>query len=303
MGRMLPEEALGGLEGVEEIVEPGVAVVTLGTVPVLHKGGEIRQVDERVVVDVARYPVVPLFGVDGGSPASLHRWTIDLAAGTLKNEQLDQDGLEFPRLDERRAGLAYRHGYAAGIVGDGGQFGFNAILHYDFEKGTRPTHELRPGSTVGEPVFVPRSADAPEGQGFLLAPVYRADENRSDLLVLDAENVEHARTAGADEVIESTKVGFALVAHAVRFPGTASTLSGLVNPTGHSLFVGKVPESVELPADFRTVASGLKETLGVMVIGIRTARPTEDLVNPPEERQVRATDRVLYLASEPVMDP
>ena len=121
--------------------------------------------------------------------------------------------------------------------------------------------------------------------------------------ILDAENVEHARTAGADEVIESTKVGFALVAHAVRFPGTASTLSGLVNPTGHSLFVGRVPESVELPADFRTVASGLKETLGVMVIGVRTARPTEDLVNPPEERQVQATDRVLYLASEPVMDP
>ena len=67
MGRMLPEEALGGLEGVEEIVEPGVAVVTLGTVPVLHKGSEIRQVDELVVVDVHRLEDVEV------SPHRLHQ--------------------------------------------------------------------------------------------------------------------------------------------------------------------------------------------------------------------------------------
>jgi carotenoid cleavage dioxygenase-like enzyme len=150
---------------------------------------------ERIVAEVARYPVLPLFGADEGAPATLHRWTIDLAAGTLKNEQLDDDALEFPRLDERRTGLAYRHGYAAGIVGDDGQFGFNAILHYDLHEGTRSTHRLRPGSVTGEPVFVPSSPDAAEGRGFLLAPVYRADENRSDLLVLDAENVESAPLA------------------------------------------------------------------------------------------------------------
>ena len=70
MGRMLPEEALGGLEGVEEIVEPGVAVVTLGTVPVLHKGSEIRQVDELVVVDVHRLEDVEV------SPHRLHQLRI-----------------------------------------------------------------------------------------------------------------------------------------------------------------------------------------------------------------------------------
>ena len=47
-----------------------------------------------------------------------------------------------------------------------------------------------PGSVPGEPIFVPRRADSPEGEGFLLATVYRADERRSDLLVLDAQNVD-----------------------------------------------------------------------------------------------------------------
>ena len=120
--------------------------------------------------------------------------------------------------------------------------------------------------------------------------------------ILEAENVEHARTAGADEVIESTKVGFALVAHAVRFPGTASTLSGLVNPTGHSLFVGKIPREVSLPADFRSVATALKESHDLLVIGVRTGSPSEDLVNPPDRRQVVDGERVLYLASEPRLD-
>ncbi|MNR66097.1 Lignostilbene-alpha,beta-dioxygenase isozyme III [compost metagenome] len=39
---------------------------------------------------------------------------------------------------------------------------------------------------VSEPVFVPRTADAAEGDGWLLAVAWRAQEQRSDLLVFDA---------------------------------------------------------------------------------------------------------------------
>jgi carotenoid cleavage dioxygenase len=48
---------------------------------------------------------------------------------------------------------------------------------------------------VSEPVFVPRSPGSPEGQGFLLSTVYRSAELRSDLVILDAENVEAAPLA------------------------------------------------------------------------------------------------------------
>ena len=43
---------------------------------------------------------------------------------------------------------------------------------------------------VGEPIFVPRHAGAEEGDGWLLVVVYRGEQKRSDLLVLDARDVD-----------------------------------------------------------------------------------------------------------------
>ena len=149
----------------------------------------------RVTAEVARYPKLPFFGVDGAEPASLHRWTIDLSSGTVKEEALDDCPVEFPRLDERFAGKAYRHGYTGGganpLQGDfDASPGFDSIIHYDWTTGAKKLHTLQGGDSFGEPVFVPRSADAPEGDGFLLALCHRAAQNRSDLLVLDAQNLD-----------------------------------------------------------------------------------------------------------------
>ena len=157
---------------------------------------------ERVVAEVARYPRLPLFGVDGAAPATLHRWTLDLASGTVKEEPLDDCPCEFPRLDERFAGKAYRHGYSGGGVRSlsaGQRFDegpvFDSVLHYDLQRGTKRAHTLPAGDSLGEPVFVPRSATAEEGDGFLLVLAHRGAENRSDLLVLDATRVDAAPLA------------------------------------------------------------------------------------------------------------
>jgi len=147
---------------------------------------------DRVVAEVARHPVLPLFGADGAGPPVLVRWTLDPVAGTLKEEPLDELPCEFPRLDERFAGLPYRHGYTAG-TSDPAAFEreptFRTVEHYDLGTGRRTSHRFRPGTAPGEPLFVPRAPDAPEGDGFLLVLVYREDERRSDLVVLDAQNV------------------------------------------------------------------------------------------------------------------
>jgi len=105
----------------------------------------------------------------------------------VKQEALDDLPIEFPRLDERRTGLPYRHGYAAGL--DGALAGARRLVHYDLATGACERHELGAGDAVGEPIFVPRTPDAPEGDGWLLAVVYRGAEHRSDLLVLDAERL------------------------------------------------------------------------------------------------------------------
>ena len=152
----------------------------------------------RVVCEVAQYPRLPLAlpGEDGVTvaSASLVRWTLDLDAGTVKQEPLDDRIIEFPRFDERRTGLDYRYGFA----GSGAQdavHGFNRLVRYDLRTGACATHQLGAHDAVGEPIFVPRSAGAPEGQGYLLALVWRGEENRSDVIVLDAENLDRAPLA------------------------------------------------------------------------------------------------------------
>ncbi|HEY2071264.1 MAG TPA: carotenoid oxygenase family protein [Rhizomicrobium sp.] len=149
---------------------------------------------DKLYAHVAQYETAPLFPNADGSPgkktqARLALWTFDLSGKTnsIKREYVDDVDCEFPRLDERRAGLSYRHGYyAANTKGDGGM-GFNAIGHMDWATGKREIHAFADGDAPGEPVFVPRSAE--EGDGWLIATAYRAREDVSDFVVLDAKNV------------------------------------------------------------------------------------------------------------------
>ena len=150
---------------------------------------------DKIFADVMEYPAAPLFPYADGrkgedAQARLVRWTFDLAAASnaIKREPLDDMPGEFPRFDERRAGLCYRHGWIAASTSDRG-FGFGGISHIDHQTGKRTTYEFGPGDGAGEPIFVPRSADAAEGDGWVIATVYRAAENRSDLAVFNALDI------------------------------------------------------------------------------------------------------------------
>ena len=149
----------------------------------------------KIFVDVMQYANAPLFPNADGSPgrpagARLVRWTIDLADNTnvIKQEKLDDLAGEFPRFDERRAGLSYRHGYFAASSTNSDKILFDSIAHIDVTTGKRTVHTFADGMP-GEPVFVPRAADAAEGDGWLVATVYRPSEDRSDLVVFEAMDV------------------------------------------------------------------------------------------------------------------
>jgi carotenoid cleavage dioxygenase len=53
------------------------------------------------------------------------------------------------------------------------------------------------GCATSEPIFVPRSSSAPEGDGFLLAYVYDANRAASHLMMLDAQNLAQGPLAKA----------------------------------------------------------------------------------------------------------
>ena len=151
---------------------------------------------DTLFADVMQYEQAPLFPNADGSPgkacsAYLVRWEIDLSGKTdaVKQTRVDDMAGEFPRLDERRAGLSYRHGYFAADTTDSGKVLFNGIAHIDFQTGKRVVDEFARGDVPGEPIFVPRSRDAAEGDGWLVALIYRGAENRTDFVVYDAMNV------------------------------------------------------------------------------------------------------------------
>lgn len=161
----------------------------------------------RIVAHVMQFEEVPLFPHADGSPpdpekaqARLCEWVFDLAdnSNSVQRRYLDDISGEFPRLDERFTGSNYRHGYYGAAIGGAEGLGFNAVAHQDFGAGRRSQYLLPDGDVTGEPVFVPRSADAEEGDGYILSMVYRARENRSDLMFLDATDVAAGPIACAE---------------------------------------------------------------------------------------------------------
>jgi carotenoid cleavage dioxygenase-like enzyme len=146
--------------------------------------------------DMMEYASPPLFpNADGSrgnaSGACLVRWSIDLGDpdARVKRTRLDDAAGEFPRIDERSSGRPYRHGWYTANVEKEDALAFDALVHIDLKANRRTTRRLPKGDSVGEPVFVPRSAAAVEGDGWILAVVHRAAENRSDVLILNAQDI------------------------------------------------------------------------------------------------------------------
>jgi voltage-gated potassium channel len=126
-------------------------------------------------------------------------------------------------------------------------------------------------------------------------PLYIAAE------ILDSENVGHAHAAGVDEVIETTRLGFSLLAHALAMPGTAEVMSRVATKGAPGVFVGCPPDGIDLPAPFAQVVERVKERTGALVIGVRDGATGEDEINPAADRAIDASAALIYLAEKPVL--
>jgi carotenoid cleavage dioxygenase-like enzyme len=159
---------------------------------------------DRIIADVMQREAPALFPAADGTPippvtqiARLARWTFNMADGSdhFTRVYLDDLQAEFPRIDDRRAGLVNGHSWFAAATGSGAGGAFNGIAHVDNVTGQRKLYELPRGDATSEPVFVPRAHDSAEGDGWLLATVWRAAENRSDLAVFRATEVDRGPVA------------------------------------------------------------------------------------------------------------
>jgi carotenoid cleavage dioxygenase len=158
---------------------------------VFHPVNAYEQGDQ-VIVDVIRHERV--FDRDllrpGETPPMLWRWTLDPARRTVAEEQLCDVAEEFPRIDDRRRTMRHRYAYTVAMRGDtADRLAGHALCKHDLRTGQVWVRSFGPGRSAGEAVFVPRTAESAEDDGWLLTYVTDSRTGRTDLVVVDANDV------------------------------------------------------------------------------------------------------------------
>jgi carotenoid cleavage dioxygenase-like enzyme len=169
----------------------------------IHTGGAWEVEDGKVFLESSRVHdnAFPFFPPDDGrmpSPntkADYVRWEFDLTKPTgsrLPDPQIVL-GLpsEFPRIDERF--LTKQHEWVfLNVFLPSKQnesknlfHGLNALAMHSNRTGETRYFYAGDDSLVQEPIFIPRTDGAPEGDGWIMALTERRKESRCDLIFLD----------------------------------------------------------------------------------------------------------------------
>jgi carotenoid cleavage dioxygenase len=143
---------------------------------------------DKLVVDGCRMHQLDLTGNSFGSPMMPWRWTLDLQSGSVVDHQIDDVSSEFPRIDDRRAGLKHRYGYFTAIPSIANEFDFTALAKRDYVTGNSEFQKLEGGKSPSEPVFVPRNKSSAEDDGWILSLWYDPTVDRSELVIQDARD-------------------------------------------------------------------------------------------------------------------
>jgi carotenoid cleavage dioxygenase len=160
---------------------------------VFHISNAFEDSAGKVVVDCCVYETMFAGGPEGpnGKSLGLERWMIDPAARKVDRRVIDSTPQEFPRPDERRFGQPYRYAWTMGLPDDGDAAFLAAqpLYRHDLETGERQVCDFGPNRVPGEFVFVPRSRDAAEGDGWVMGYVIDSANQTTDLVILDAANI------------------------------------------------------------------------------------------------------------------
>lgn len=168
---------------------------------------EVRDNQRYVVLDMMKYPHLPLFPYLGKAEIPewirdgdgvLVRWTFNLDSDSenYTEEVLTSLPGEFPVIDERYAGKPYSVGFYAARTSpwvDGTYY--DTVAQINLETRVRKDYFAGEGRYLLEPIFAPKSQDAVEGDGWILTVVYDSSSNSSELVILDAKHVDNGPVA------------------------------------------------------------------------------------------------------------
>lgn len=141
--------------------------------PDVEHGGDYREVD---------FTALP--------PGQLWRFKINLKTGTTQRQLIERRCCEFPFIHPDLMGRSHRYIFLGAAHEPTGNAPLQAILKVDLVTGNRQIWSAAPRGFAGEPVFVPRPNSVAEDDGWVLALIYDAAHDRSDVVILDARNLE-----------------------------------------------------------------------------------------------------------------
>jgi carotenoid cleavage dioxygenase-like enzyme len=176
----------GGADGIRWFKGPATSA---GHMMNAHRDGS------KIHLDVCLYEgnCFPFFPTPEGEmapgvPPFLTRMTMDLERneGAFTKQRMLDVSCEMPRTDDRYQGRPNRYGY---MICYRSADGSSSTGRLDLATGKLDVWSPGAGDTVQECQFVPRAPDVPEGDGWLLVPVARLSKGRSDLVVLDAQDL------------------------------------------------------------------------------------------------------------------
>ncbi|HKJ74422.1 MAG TPA: carotenoid oxygenase family protein, partial [Alphaproteobacteria bacterium] len=139
----------------------------------------------------------------------IRRWTFDLSKtdDTYEEEVLFAQpmGGGLARMDDRYIGRRHRYSYM-GVLDPSKPFDTvkagnlqgrvtNCYARFDHAKGTVDSFFAGDTHSLQECCFVPRRADAPEGDGYLVGVASNYAEMKSELVIVDARNLEAGAVA------------------------------------------------------------------------------------------------------------
>ncbi|MCX2181974.1 carotenoid oxygenase family protein [Streptomyces sp. SKN60] len=127
-------------------------------------------------------------GAEPNSGSRSRRWTVDLAAGTVREQQTDDLTVEFPTINDNFTGSEHRYQYALSFPDDLG-IGNHTLVKYDRTTGGRQLLPFGTGQLPSEAVFVQADGTTGEDEGYLLTIVSDLNADASKLLVLDASDL------------------------------------------------------------------------------------------------------------------
>lgn len=148
-------------------------------------------------IDMVRHDEVPFIREDRTYtylPTFFHRVSLNLEKKDAIHTRFDDRRIEYPTIDPRVNGEAYRFGYAAVIAKEHLNIKlpeyFAQAVQYDARNNTSKVHTYGQGKYTGEVAFLPRKHKNSETEGYAISFVFDENTNTSAVVILDVANFE-----------------------------------------------------------------------------------------------------------------